>query len=903
MKTLILLYALIKELKSKCDKGCLLCGANEKCKICDISNLYKLDQAGTTCVQVPASSNCYMIDTNDVCIQCNQGYLPSVGPSNSVTCVKVSVAVNHCIQYNMYGDCVACKSSFFWDFEEKKCQYVSEPLANCLTMSSASTCARCASGYFLNNQNTCTAAVSPKCIFHSNIDCVACQPGYYLNPTFQATAELYKTELFIFKLNLLKVPSSKEGQNIMCFKNTIANCLQQTNINLCFKCQSGYFLSPDKAQCVKNPPPAINNCKDYLSETECRECLNGFFVSNKLCAAVVPVAQCALYDGKASASVCLECAAGYSLSSGACAPVSTSIPNCKLHATDASLACRQCDDGYQPAPDSMACFKTIDNCEVYGFQPASSPPATLCTKCRQGYRLQSSPNASSCVKIAVENCVLAELTSDSPPVERCLACSNAFFLDGAFACQRQPPIDSCQTYSGTSSGVCQTCKDNFFLFSLVNRCGALAKPIENCLEYASPSSCSVCANYFALNAGRCEQISILHCQKAVYDTAGSAATQRCTACEPFYTLWQNACIPPEHNVVDNCKVFALDGGQKPTCDLCNNYYLKYPFTQAICQDAAQFFEPSGGQAPIAGCSVYDGDKSCVMCLKNMLLKNNQACITSDACEGVFQRLRVASSSSKFFAAPSFPSLTYFVDRKNICKNVAGTILSSCEVIANSNEDGSEVCVKCAARTAQVITDDPLKTSIVNDLSGFKAPIAISKHPIVTCQTSQNMLSGCQYYRNDTKLMGCQKCVHGKMPYTNSTGMIFDCVNFVNCIPTIVYSGLSYWANLLFSCHSCTSGVPVAYVKRTPEAYAYVKRDGANVCEVLSASSVISQCLLYFKVETTTDAFALECASCTFGYTLSADRKSCIKISFCMNPIWISSCGNCDAGYSHPLKNG
>ncbi len=72
MKQLLIFLAVMHCYIQTCSKGCLSCTPEDKCKICDLSEHYFLDENGV-CVESELE-NCEMIDPENLCLQCEKGF-------------------------------------------------------------------------------------------------------------------------------------------------------------------------------------------------------------------------------------------------------------------------------------------------------------------------------------------------------------------------------------------------------------------------------------------------------------------------------------------------------------------------------------------------------------------------------------------------------------------------------------------------------------------------------------------------------------------------------------------------------------------------------------------------------------------------------------------------------------
>lgn len=248
---------------------------------------------GNSCVTgyVP---NCATYSAINVCTSCVSGYYLN----NSNTCVIFPTTVPLCTAFNTAGVCTACGANSY--LSNGACIAVSagaSGIANCVLYNSATSCARCATGYYLvvgaNNVGTCaafgTSTQVPNCAYYSQVNnqvvCSACAAGFYLSSA-TGTALCYSSNL------------------------AVSNCLIFNPNGLCQYCAAGFFLNASGTACTAITVAAIANCQSYNSAQVCVACQAGFFLSatNTCVQATGTIGNCAIYGNNGQ---CVGCSGNF----------------------------------------------------------------------------------------------------------------------------------------------------------------------------------------------------------------------------------------------------------------------------------------------------------------------------------------------------------------------------------------------------------------------------------------------------------------------------------------------------------------------------------------------------------------------------------------------------------------
>ncbi|CAG9329813.1 unnamed protein product [Blepharisma stoltei] len=378
-------------------KDCTTCNTDDG-SICDtcIDNHYGDCVACST--KIPNCDTCI----GGICTKCSPGYY--LYNSQCHLCTDFDVNCITCIDNDHF--CDSCKPGFLPSFEGL---CVESSKQTCKIEGMYGVCFKCLSGYYLNNQGTCSScgAISVGCSTCSKTACLECSSGYWLN----------------------------SNSCLPC--TSISNCQTCINATECTKCEATYLLNENK-KCTSS---TIRNCDVVMSNnpSTCQQCSTGYFWDTTECKVCsVPLPNC---DTCSSSTTCSLCKTGYYLDSNRCLACRNALNYCLECSSDCS-SCLKCDTGYYPnhankcirsalnscakvSDDGMcitcpsdkifACTNggtSLPNCDM------SSSDSSVCVKCKPFYESQG----GTCVKICPQNC------SDCSSKNICTICDSGYFL-------------------------------------------------------------------------------------------------------------------------------------------------------------------------------------------------------------------------------------------------------------------------------------------------------------------------------------------------------------------------------------------------------------------------------------------------------------------------------------------
>lgn len=261
------------------------------------------------------------------------------------------------------------------------------------------------------------------------------------------------------------------------------------------------------------------SCKTCTSISQCKDCNDGFFLSNYQCLPCNSMCKTC----KLSESSCTSCKDKDELIGDKCKEF------CIEHCASCDIPCSKCDSGYFLS-DSK-CEKCDQNCKE------CSENSKKCTSCNPNFTL----SLGTCNPTCLEGCVSCEYP--------CKSCKPSYLLlsDKCELCD-----NLCKECYLTTS-TCKSCYSGFTLKD--STCTQLCKP--NCLTCDDP--CTTCENQFYLNQGQC-----LPCGPNCFNCLSPTV---CSSCKPGFQLKGASC---EKECTENCETCVFP------CSKCfAGYLLEY----------------------------------------------------------------------------------------------------------------------------------------------------------------------------------------------------------------------------------------------------------------------------------------------------------------------------------------
>ena len=514
----------------QCTSGCLKCGANNACLICDTPGGYFA--LGLSCAKT-TTSYCTVLFQDGRCADCD---VDSYLDPTSLTCLKVPDAkkLTNCVKYTSSLSCRICAKAFL--VKDGRCIAVATPIVNCAVHTTVTSCSRCDSGYILSmDSKQCFVLPSSvsNCLMYTYLNCRKCTTGFSLNknnylPIF-TTLDMIGMSLspktLDFYVGFVQAPY--QIHSLQVCQGLTDGCLNLGDLG-CTSCDTNYFLENNK--CIRNPYPSILNCGVYSDLVTCTACIQGFYFKDGVCTAVTVIDKCTMYDPTATTIVCTRCNFGFFVSSNACvARTNGSILGC-LTLDEKNDQCLACGITNVLTSDFLACLLLLPNCITYSTSSKTAVVLT-CQVCADGYYPNQLATPNSCVQGTLVGCQ-TYLQND---VNKCSVCMNTYYLK-AGVCVIHKTISGCDTYDPVQMNSCLKCKVNFYKFSIGKNC-LKSVPLPNCLTHSDDLlTCTVCMNKFYLNAqGVCVQIPSTRGNCLTSDATGS----NCLTCDKSSILLQD----------------------------------------------------------------------------------------------------------------------------------------------------------------------------------------------------------------------------------------------------------------------------------------------------------------------------------------------------------------------------
>jgi hypothetical protein len=520
--------------------------------------------------------------TNQVCLQCSQGYV-----YNNGICQVVN---NQCKTNDNFGNCLTC----YTGYNVQNGQCVLTPVTGPTQIGCGKwdwnnqICLQCSQGYFYNN-GVCQV-VNSQCKTNDNFgNCLTCYNGYSIQNGQCALAPITGPS---------QIGCGKWDWNnqvcLQCSQGYIYNngicqvvnnqCKTYDNNGNCLTCYVGY--SNQNGQCVLAPitgPSQIGCGKWDWTNQVCLQCSQGYVYNNGICQVVNN--QCKTYDNFGN---CLTCYTGYTLNQGQCnlAPVTgpTQIGCGKWDW--ANQVCLQCSQGY--IASNGVCQVVSNQCKTYDN-------FGNCLTCYTGYNAQNG------------QCLLAPVNGPSQigcgkwdwTNQVCLQCSQSYVFNSNGVCQAVS--SQCKTYD--NFGNCLTCYTGYN-----NQNGQCVLAPQNgpndlgCAQWDwNNQICLRCSKGWVFNSNNVCQVVSNQCK--AFDNSG-----RCTDCYKGYNLQNGQCVLAPQNGPSDVGCAQWDWNNQ-VCLKCSQGWIFNVY--GVCQSVS------------SQCKAYDNSGRCTDCYKGYALLNGE----------------------------------------------------------------------------------------------------------------------------------------------------------------------------------------------------------------------------------------------------------------------------------------
>ena len=247
------------------------------------------------------SQNCEKADNNSNCIKCSEGYFLS---KYGYICTTEKYCLSVKSEFRV---CEFCESSFYIEFETRKCfsNQENEKYKFCIEVSSGN-CIMCDLEHQLAKDKKCVKSI--KCLESANGVCVKCEDGYHLgldNKCINIEKCIYSNTFGCYECENNYYYDSYAEQ---CFLgiNQYKNCKNSDYFNnYCKECKNDFYLSVLDKMCYSNTENN-NFYKCAFSNkngTECEYCVDDYFLGSKdlKCS---KIKRCAVSENE---NKCIEC--------------------------------------------------------------------------------------------------------------------------------------------------------------------------------------------------------------------------------------------------------------------------------------------------------------------------------------------------------------------------------------------------------------------------------------------------------------------------------------------------------------------------------------------------------------------------------------------------------------------
>ncbi|KAL4511974.1 hypothetical protein ABPG72_012819 [Tetrahymena utriculariae] len=335
--------------------------------------------------------------------------------------------------------------------------------------------------------------------------------------------------------------TDSENQFIQCVSCGISNCQRCNKLNICLKCQSGYFLDLTSNACRKCQ---VQDCLDCsLGAESCNKCIAPLVFNQ---------------TSKACQSNNNNCNYGeYQLPSGKCNQCHQA---CKSCFDSGDYSCYECKQGYFFNLQNI-CISCNSNCLCSEF-PQN------CKFCLQNLNLLANRCVSQCGKgFYAEN----KVCKPCPP--QCADCLNQNFCTSCLDNSQYILLsNSCVLRCNESQYVQMALDDQQrwlnMQYNQINTssltCNQCSPSCKTCILQSN--RCTSCLQGYILFQNKCikncpqgyyqsfgeNQQPI--CQKCQYPCNECTSSNFCLSCQSGFSLWQNGVCGYDYQVVGQCSI-------------------------------------------------------------------------------------------------------------------------------------------------------------------------------------------------------------------------------------------------------------------------------------------------------------------------------------------------------------
>ena len=873
---LSVILSIFVSVEGQCNQpGCLRCEKDTwLCEVCDRASGFILQVSGG-CDYRPIL-NCLLISLEGDCEQCEDGYT-----AIDFQCEKTEDGCEKVEQ----GVCVRCSFGLYLNPDpssQQRCLPAANETipSNCLKLSSPNKCQSCAKGFELDHQGGCSARI-PECIQQQSYSCGRCFERHQL--LMDEPASIGRILNSFSELKSLPPVSSKcvlkEIENCLIFSEDfsckvclphfypnsnqclpvslyIENCKVYSDKFTCSACEEGFYLEDN--DCFENPIlTSIPNCLYQLHLDSCYICQTDHYLSNGLCQLTEEserVPNCDLYKGP---SDCYLCKQGFKFGAeGKCEKIYDKIENCLVYK---EKECQYCQEGYVLLIGKCllkTSFVMPTGCILHDYPD--------CKQCDKDYFLKDN---YICMSRFFPNCLM------KLSLNYCLACATGFVLEDYSCVPAQSVIENC--FSQNYEGACTLCSEGYYLSRDETECLKI-ETVDHCIEFVTDIECISCEKdfYFDADSNKCvESEPLPNCERLQTPTT-------CRICKEGFALIGGECQVPE-SPIENCYNLSEDG----ICRFCKTGF--YPSEDGSSCLEFEVTDPK--------CRFVDQYLSCLVCTDYNRLFFDMFC---------FSPISLVNKC-KSYGAFGFCNLCeypYYSDQYECVFDESSEPQSNCLVTSLATrcaicEEGYfELNGRCVLNYIDhcLSYDSAEFCKICENGYYLSSPLK--------CEPVTIQIPHCLEYNSNKR---CQRC-EGEMYSTDGL-----CLNFIRSLNfECTNVGLD---DECFLCkaphHFGLSGVCKQTPKIVENCKIYNVKFDCKVCDqgfVFEAGSCVQQFPGYIK--NCQEYLSLgNCSVCKGDYLVSADKKSCEKISTplfgCQIQENMFRCSICKPGFALRIFDG
>ena len=464
--------------------------------------------------------------------------------------------------------------------------------------------------------------------------------------------------------------------------------LCDTKNDVCLFCDIQLNYTVEANSCLR---VNYENCASYSVDGICLYCVNGFYLDpvKFRCKEILEenqIENCHIY---ATENSCMNCNPDHYLNDGKCAVVPNIMKGCTHYMNGKADTCLLCDSGYRLSRDGKNCIPEaiVKNCQKY--------TDIVCDTCLAGYVYNDN--------MYINN--ILELTNDSQRAYliQWLYTNTNIKIDKC----RAVSISNCSEYASFST--CKVCASKYFITKEKTCVGYPLDGIPNCAVYENPQKCLQCVEGFFLETDvSCQQVSTISgCSN--YNT--SAKTSICVKCTNDNILDELGVCNPRTETIDNCidyhatlnKCLVCTEGFKTTDDSvkcvntipdCDEYEFSNIFTDTssckFCSKGLTFLAEatrSDGlkgkclEGSVPNCDIYQAENICYTCAFGYSLQGTD-CLLNNVVEFCenYERDKLHTCQT------CNPNYMLF-NINDICTETA--VIANCDTFSSPNK-----CQKC-----------------------------------------------------------------------------------------------------------------------------------------------------------------------------------------------------------------